>query len=180
MKGRCGVKALMIIAYEQFRDEEYLEPKSVLVGNGIDITTASWDLGTAIGKSGIQAEVDITIDEVDTNKYDAIIYIGGPGSKRYWDNLAAHRIAKEGIEYNKVLAAICSASITLARAGVLKDKKATCYKGDVEELKREGAIYTGNPLEQDGLIITADGPGSATSFGIRILETMREVGGSTI
>lgn len=174
------MKALMIIAYEQFRDEEYLEPKTVLIENGIDITTASWDLGTAIGKFGTQAEVDIIMDEVDTKKYDAIIYIGGPGSKKYWDNLSAHRIAKEAIEYNKVLAAICSASITLARAGVLKDKKATCYKGDVEELKKEGAIYTENPVEQDSLIITADGPGSATSFGIRIVETLREVGGSTI
>lgn len=174
------MKALMIIAHEQFRDEEYLEPKRVLTENGIEVITASWDLGVAIGKLGAQVEVDINISDVDTEDYDAIIFVGGPGSKKYWDDLTAHRIAKEAIEYKKVLAGICSASIILARAGVLKDKKATCYKGDVEELKKEGAIYTGNPVEQDSLIITADGPGSATSFGIRIVETLREVGGSTI
>lgn len=169
------MKALMIIAHEQFRDEEYLEPKKVLAENGVEVTTASWDLGVAIGKLGAQAEININISDADTEDYDVIIFVGGPGSKKYWDNLIAHRIAKEAIEYNKALAAICSASIILARAGVLKDKKATCYKGDVEELKKEGAIYTGNPVEQDGLIITADGPGSAADFGVRILETIREI-----
>lgn len=165
----------MIIAHEEFRDEEYLEPKRVLTENGAEVTTASWEAGTAIGKFGTLVEVDITIDKLDINNYDAIIYIGGPGSKKYWDNTIAHRIAKEAIEYNKILAAICSAPITLARTGVLKDKKATCHKGDAEELKKEGAIYTGNPVEQEGLIITADGPSSAASFGIRILETLREI-----
>lgn len=165
----------MIIAHEQFRDEEYLEPKKVLTENGVEVITASWDSGVATGKFGAQVDVDITIDEVVTNKYDAIIYIGGPGSKKYWDDPIAHRIAKEAIEYNKILAAICSAPITLARAGVLKDIKAACHKGDAEELKKEGAVYTENPIEQDGLIITADGPSSAASFGIRILETLSEI-----
>lgn len=169
------MNALMIIAYEQFRDEEYLEPNKVLVENGIYITTASWDTGTAIGKFGTLVNVDITTDEVDTNKYDAIVYIGGPGCKRYWDDLTAHRIAREAIEYNKILAAICSAPIIFARAGVLKNIKATCYKGDAEELEKGGAIYTGNPVEQDGLIITADGPESAISFGTKILEILGEV-----
>lgn len=169
------MKALMIIAHEQFRDEEYLEPKKVLAENGVEVTTASWEPGVAVGKLGAQAEVDIDISDVATKDYDAVIFVGGPGSKKYWDNPTAHRIARETIEYKKVLAGICSASITLARAGVLKDKRSTCYKGDLEELKKEGAIYTGNPVEQEGLIITADGPGSATDFGVRILEAIREI-----
>lgn len=169
------MKALIIIAHEQFRDEEYLEPRKVLSENGVEITIASWDLGMAVGKLGIQVKVDITIEEIDVSKYNAIIYIGGPGCKKYWDNSTAHRVAQESIEYNKVLAAICSAPVILAKAGVLKNIKATCYSGDMQELKNQGAIYTGNPIEQEGLIITADGPNSATSFGVRILETLREL-----
>lgn len=165
----------MIIAYIGFRDEEYIEPKKILEENGVEITTASWDLGTATGKFGMHVNVDLKIEDVDPSKYDAIIYIGGPGCKEYWENPTAHRIAKETIANNKILAAICSAPITLAKAGVLKNKRATCYKGDIAELKKEGVIYTGNPVEQDGLIITADGPGSATDFGIKILDTMRDI-----
>lgn len=168
-------KAVIIIAYEGFRDEEYLEPRNVLEENGVEVTTASWDTGIATGKFGTQVNVDITIEEIKTNDYDAIIYIGGQGCKEYWDNQTAHRIAREALEYNKILAAICSAPVILARAGILKDKKSTCFSGDSSELKKEGAIYTGNPIEQDSLIITADGPSSATGFGIKIVETLSEV-----
>lgn len=164
------MKALMIIAHENFRDEEYIEPKKILEQNGIEVTTASWDTGTAIGKFGTQVLIDTTINEVDINSYNSIIYIGGPGCKEYWNNVIAHKIAQDALVYNKILAAICSAPIILARAGVLKGKKATCFSGDAEELKKEGAVYVKKPVVQDGLIITADGPNSAVDFAIAIVK----------
>lgn len=170
------MKALMIIAHEGFRDEEYLEPRKILEENGIEITVASWEGGIATGKLGTQASVDISLKEVDTNSYNVIIYIGGPGCKQYWDDPIAHQIAQEAVAYNKILAAICSAPVTLARAGLLIKKQATCYSGDASELKQEGVNYTGAPVEQDGLIITADGPSSAGTFGSRIVQTLNQVG----
>ena len=170
------MKALMIIAHEGFRDEEYIEPKKTLEESGIEVTVASWVTGIATGKLGLHVTVDITLKDVDTTKYDAIIYVGGPGCKQYWNDLTAHRIAQEAVTYNKVLAAICSAPVILARAGLLKKKRATCYSGDASELKQEGVKYTGTPVEQDGLIITADGPGSARLFGSRIVQVLQHVG----
>lgn len=169
-------KALMIIAHENFRDEEYTIPRMILEDNGIEVTTASLELGIATGKMGTQVSVDITLKEVDINKYNAIIYIGGAGCKQFWDDPVAHCIAKEAAANNKVLAAICSAPVTLARSGLLKDKRATCYPEDAKELKQEDVKYTGAPVEQDGLIITADGPDSAGIFGTRIVKTLEQVG----
>lgn len=168
-------RALMIIAHEGFRDEEYIEPRKILEQNGIEVTVASWEPGVAIGKLGTQAAVHITIKEVDTSKYNVIIYVGGPGCKRYWDDPTAHRIAREAVVYNKILAAICSAPVTLARIGLLKEKQATCHSDDASELKQEGAKYTGASVEQDGLIITADGPNSAQAFGARIVQTLQQI-----
>jgi protease I len=169
-------KALLIIAHETFRDEEYLEPRRILEENGIQITVASWDTGIAIGKFGTQVNIDITINEVDTNQYNAIIYIGGAGSKRYWDNPIAHKIAQEAIAEHKVLASICSSTVTLAKAGVLKNKKATCFSGDASELYKEGVFYSEDPVVQDGLIITANGPKAALDFGVRIVKTIEQLG----
>lgn len=169
-------KALMIIAHEGFRDEEYLEPRKTLEENGIEVTVASWATGIATGKLGLQVTVDITLKDVDIAKYNIIIYVGGPGCKHYWDDPTAHRIAQETVANNKLLAAICSAPVILARAGLLKKKRATCYSGDASELKEEGVKYTGTPVEEDDLIITANGPGSATAFGTRIVQMLRQEG----
>ncbi len=166
------MNAAFIIAHENFRDEEYSEPTRVLESNNIQIVTASWDLGTATGKLGLQVKVDTAINNIDSVNYNAVVFIGGAGSKKYWDNPIAHQIAVKTLNNKKILAAICSAPVTLARAGVLRGKKATCFSGDKEELIKGGAIYTGNPVEQDGLIITADGPGAASSFGLAIVKEL--------
>ena len=54
--------------------------------------------------------------------YDAVIFVGGPGSSEYWDDPKAHSIAEETVAADKIPGAICIAS--LAKSGVLKGKKA--------------------------------------------------------
>ncbi len=52
---------------------------------------------------------------------------------------------------------VCSGSIILAAAGLLKDKKATSHWGVVHLLKSYGAISTSERYVQEGKIITAQG-----------------------
>lgn len=165
-------KVIMIIAKDGFRDEEYLQPKEILTSGGINITTASSSKGSAKGMLGATANVDITINEIDVKNYNAVIFVGGTGSSEYWDNKQAHKIAQETIAQNKLLAAICIAPVTLARAGLLKNKKATVFSSEADELKKCGANYTGKDVEIDGIIITASGPQAAKEFGKRILELL--------
>ena len=74
---------------------------------------------------------------------------------------------------HKVLAAICVAPITLARAGVLEGKRATTsLAGSV--IEAEGATYTGALVERDGLIITANGPAASDAFGRAIAAALEE------
>ena len=40
------------------------------------------------------------------------------------------------------------------------------------EIEARGATYTGAPVEKDGNIITADGPGSAQEFGEEIYKAL--------
>ena len=160
----------MLIAKDRFRDEEYLQPKSVFAKGKIEVVTASSSKGTAKGMLGATQNVDITINEIDVRNYDAVIFVGGVGSSEYWDNPVAHKIAQETIKQNKILAAICIAPVTLAKAGLLKGKKATVFSSEKDELKNSGAIYTGKNVEIDGKIITSSGPQVAKEFGEKILE----------
>lgn len=159
----------MIIAFQGFRDEEYDIPKKILEKAGIEVTTASTQVGTATGKLGMTAKVDITLKDIKVSDYDSIIFVGGPGSYDLFDDPLAQGIAKETIEQNKILAAICAAPGILAKAGLLKGKKTTCFSGVSYLLVKSGANYTGSGLEIDGKIITADGPAHAKQFGEAIV-----------
>jgi len=168
-----GRRAVMIIAFEMFRDEEYAEPKAVLKKAGFKITTASSKLGEATGRFGLKANIDLTLDQVKVEDYDAVLFIGGPGSHGYYQDPTAHRIAQEAVKQEKLLGAICAAPGILAHAGVLKGKRATVHEGDIDALKQGGAIYTGKGVEIDGKIITATGPSTAKAWGEAIVKTLK-------
>lgn len=164
--------AVLIIAHEMFRDEEYAYPKEILEKAGIQTTTASIKLGTAKGKLGMTANVDIALKDIKPADYDAVIFVGGPGCYDLYDDKEALRIAKETVAASKILASICSAGGILAHAGVLKGIRATVFPGEAELLKSKGAIYTAAGVEVDGKIIAADGPQSARKFGGEILRAL--------
>ena len=158
-------KAVFIIAPVNFRDEELFQPKAILEKAGVSVTIACLVKGTAKGKLGATARPDILLKDVNVSDYDAVVFIGGGGAAVYLDDPAAHRLAQEAVKENKILAAICIAPAILARAGVLKGKKATVFPDDASELTAHGAVYTGKIIEKDGNIITGCGPEAATQFG---------------
>jgi protease I len=169
-------KILMVVAPKNFREEEFSEPKKVFENNGLNVSVASKGTAHATGIFGSKVEVDIDIEDVNVNEYDAVVFVGGGGSSIYYDNQLALNIAKESYEKGKIVAAICIAPGILAKAGILNGKKATIWdSGDGEfskMLENGGASYTGANVEQDGKIITANGPKSAKEFGERIVKSL--------
>lgn len=165
-------KAVMIIASNSFRDEEFKVPHLVLEDSGVKVTIASSSLDTARGILGTRVNPDILIDDIRAEDYDAIIFVGGAGAQEYWDDQVAHNLAVEAVKQNKVLAAICIAPIILANAGLLKGKKATVWSSEIKRLKAQGAVYTAEAVVADGKIITANGPTAASLFADKILEAL--------
>jgi len=167
-------KIAIIIAFRNFRDEEYFIPRDIFLEAGFEVQTISSEKGTAIGGSGGEAEVDISFEEFDVSKFDAIVFIGGPGAYKYIEDEQVWHIAQETVKQNKVLAAICIAPVILAKAGVLERKKATVWssvmdKKPVHILEENGARYLDKPVVQDNKIITANGPAAAQQFAEAIL-----------
>jgi protease I len=167
-------KAAMIIAHRDFRDEELIEPRNLLDDAGIEVTVVSTSLEPARGILGTRIKPDLLIDDLDVEGYDAIIFVGGPGARQYWDDPRAHEFARQALQQGKILAAICIAPVTLAKAGVLEGRSATVWPSEAKALKAQGARYTASDVETDGNIITADGPGSAGKFGEAILAALTQ------
>lgn len=165
----------MIIAPENFRDEEYLKPKEIFESNGFEVKTASLKKGEITGMLGARAISEMTIDEVEIDDYDVVVFVGGIGASIYFDNEKALRIARNSFQKGKVLAAICIAPNILANAGILKGKRVTVW-GDqklIENIESKGGEYTGKAVIRDGKIITAHGPDAAIEFGEKIVKALK-------
>jgi len=172
---RGGV-VLLIIAPEDFRDEEYTEPRAAFEAAGYTVVVASLSLDVATGMLGTQVRPNLTLADVQVADYAAVVFIGGNGAVIYWDAPQAHRVAREAVEQGKVVGAICIAPVILARAGVLEGKEATVFdpEGLCAELEASGAICTTAPVHRDGRIITANGPQAATPFAEAIIKALGE------
>ena len=190
-------KIAMIVAFKDFRDEEYFVPKEILETAGAEIKTASNKMGRAIGADGGDVEIDLLVENLNLaefddlqrksshnsiqsiSSFDAIVFIGGPGCLGNLDNENSYQVAKETVSQNKILASICISPIILAKAGVLKGKKATVWsspmdRSPVKILEENGAIYQDELVVVDGKIITGNGPGAAKEFGEAIVEVLTE------
>jgi len=163
---------LMIIAEDQFRDEEYFQPKNVLEMKGINVMTASASLDTATGVLGGKVAPDLLVSAADMKDYDALVLVGGGGAEQYFDDPAVRKLVHQADSQQKVIAAICVAPVILARSGVLKGKKATVWYSDGDEITRAGGKYTGANVEKDGNIITANGPQAVQGFCNELLNAL--------
>ncbi len=173
-----GKKIVMVIAFKDFRDEEYFVPKEILEGSGAEIKTASNKEGMAIGADGGEVLIDYKLEDIDLNNFDAVVFVGGPGCLANLDNENSYNLVKETVAKNKLLASICVSPVILAKAGVLKNKSATVWssaldKSAVKILEENGAVYKPESVVVDGKIVTADGPDAAAKFADTLIENLK-------
>ena len=145
---------LIFLPKKDFNEEEFIIVKRRLLKSGKQVFITSDDHFACTGSKGMKVKSDTSFYNVNVNNFGAFILIGGTGSKNYWKNEALHKIIKKFFDAKKVIAAICSSPITLAKAGILQNKKATCYSEDKMELINSGIDYQDKNVVVDGNIVT--------------------------
>lgn len=173
---QAGKKVLMVIACSQFRDEELEKPRALFEKEGMAVTVASDRKEGCKGMMGGGAKVDSLVGEVGAKDFDAVVFVGGMGAKVFFDDPKAHKLAQDAAAEGKVVAAICIAPSILAKAGVLKGKRATVWEGKefTDVLKEGSCTYSAESVTVDGSVVTANGPGAAAEFGQKIVDLLRK------
>ena len=166
---------LMIVASKNFRDEEYFIPFQIFQKEGVKVITASSIEGDVIGAEGGETVSTLTLQKVEVENFDAVVFVGGSGASEFFEDSDAHRIASDTTKLHKVLAAICIAPVILARSGVLKERNVTVWsssldKVGIKELKKAGCNVSDKNVVIDGNIITADGPAVAKEFAEAVVD----------
>lgn len=167
-------KAVLVIAQNNFSDQEFLDTKKALDRQEIAVKVAAQTRNKAIGKLGTEIKPDLAIAEIEINDFDALVFIGGRGARDYFDSQAVLKLVNNFKKAGKILAAICIAPSILANAGALMGKTVTAFPTEEENLRNRGADYTGMDVEVDGNVITADGPAAAKEFGEKIAYLLGE------
>ncbi len=168
-------KILYLIAQNNFRDEEYFEPREIFQRAGHLVATASVEAKTCHGMLGRTVVANFAIGDVKPQLFDALVIAGGSGARDLAKNPVVLSVVSSFDTIGKPIAAICLAPEILAKAGVLKGKKATVFhdslnSDSINTLKANGAKFLPDPIVRDGRILTAKGPQFAKHFGEEFLK----------
>ena len=152
---------------------EGLTPVDVLRRAGAECDIVSISGQYPVGSHQITVKADKVIEQTDLSEYDCIIIPGGmPGAK--YISLCEKAVIgiKNCLQGNKIVGAICaSPAVVLATHSLIGNKKATCYPFE-DFVKALGDNYTGNSVEVDGNLITANGPKSAMEFSLAVCKAL--------
>ncbi len=169
---------LMVVAPKDFEDVEFYTPKTLLEINGANVTVAS-TTSTALGLNGSTCTTDIMISNAKAKDYDAIVIVGGTGViGSLWDDKDLRNLLKDADKEKKMIAAICAAPPILARAGLLKNKKATMFpwSDGIKELTKNGAKHVDKEVVVSGNIVTGRNPDASVAFGLKLCEELKILG----
>jgi protease I len=172
------MKILIVVAPAKFRDEEFAIPAAALQKAGIGYDVASTRRGTCTGMLGAKVSATLSFEEVDPKSYDGILIVGGGGAQEYlWDDEILGEMVKFFHADARVIGAICLAPVVLARAGILKGKKATVFNTPVtfREMRAGGAVAVDKAVVADSRIITANGPAAAAEFAGAFIHALTAV-----
>ncbi len=164
---------LLFLPAKDFNEEEYSIIRKLLLKYGKNIFITSDDHYVCSGSKGMKVKSDTSFYNINIKNFAALILIGGKGSRAYWDNEKLYNITRNFNDAQKVIGAICSAPVLLAKAGILNNKSATCYYEDKNELINLGINYQDRAVVTDKNIVTSNGSQSAAQFTKAVLHLIK-------
>lgn len=136
-------KRILMLAGDYVEDYEVIVPFQALqmVGHRVDAVCPGKKTGDSVRtaihdfegdqtyseKRGHNFTLNENFDDVQPEKYDALVIPGGRAPEYLRLNPRVLDIVRHFAETNKPIAAICHAAQLLAAAGVLKGRRCTCY-----------------------------------------------------
>ena len=160
-------KVLVPLA-DGFEDIEAVSIVDVLRRGGVEVVTAALGASASVlSAHGIRMEADACLADVLEAEYDAIILPGGgEGTKNLMACEPLHERLRRQKADGRFVCAICAAPTVLEAAGVIDHEDVTCYPSCMPQMGRPVQHV---PVVADGLVITGQGPGSATLFALAVL-----------
>lgn len=170
-------KVLLVLASKMFRDCEYLVPKAFFEQAGFEVQTTSTS-EVSVGRFGFSVRNNYLLENVKTEDFEGIYFVGGGGSSEYLENTRAKELFQTFLNTNKPIAAICAAPRNFLKWGFLTNKKATGFDADgvfsKMSIENNAVGMPDQKVVVDGLILTANGPEAAEESALTYIELLNQ------
>jgi protease I len=166
---------VLIVATDGFEEWELFGPKQILEKRGAEVVLASLKLdpiqATIHDDPGKTIRPDLTIDQADSDDFDALILPGGvrnPDQLRIHDNVI--QLIKSFAEQGKPVAAICHGPWLLIEADLLRGRTATSWPSIRTDLRNAGTNVVDEAVVTDGNIVTSRKPDDVEPFTDAVID----------
>ena len=109
-----------------------------------------------------------TVTYADCPPLDVVMVPGGPGQQDLMEDEAALEFLRKVAASAKYVTSVCTGSLVLGAAGLLKGKRATCHWAAIDHLALLGAIPVREKVVVDGHIVTGSGVTSGIDFALTL------------
>ncbi len=99
---------------------------------------------------------------------DVVMVPGGPGQQDLMEDEKALDFLRKQAATAKYVTSVCTGSLVLGAAGLLKGKRATCHWAAIEHLSLLGALPVRERVVVDGDIVTGAGVASGIDFALKL------------
>jgi cyclohexyl-isocyanide hydratase len=113
-----------------------------------------------------------SITFADCPQLDLVMVPGGPGQQQLMEDGVVIEFLQRQARGAKYVTSVCTGSLVLGAAGLLKGKRATSHWAAIDHLKLLGAIPVSEKVVIDGNVITGAGVTSGIDFALTVAATL--------
>jgi protease I len=171
-------KRVALLVEDEFEDRELTGPLEALRAAGATVTIVGPTAGAQFrGKRG-EAVVtsDLAAGAARMKDFDALVIPGGHAPDKMRMRHAMVDLARDAMDANKPVAAICHAPSLLISSNSLKGRTLTCWPSIAVDVKNAGGRYVDKPVVEDGNLITSRKPDDVPVFSEAIIQALRRSG----
>lgn len=160
-------KTALVLIFDGVEELEAIAPVNFMRRAGVAVTVAAHGENLEVtGRNGIHIRADALLKDVQCASYDCLVTPGGPGCLPLAEDGNVLGIIKKQAQSGGLVAAICAAPTILNAAGVLTGKAHTAHfsvNDRLPDMLPDAAVV------QDGNVVTSQGAGAATEFGLTLV-----------
>lgn len=171
-----GSEQIVMLLYPGFAALDLVGPQylfAALMGAKLHLISADNDLKPV--KSGEGLLILPTHVQADCPANPDILFVpgGASGTLAALKNIAFIDFIKNTAAVSKYVTSVCTGSLLLAQAGLLRGKRATSHWTTVDLLAKSGAIPVRERVVWDGNIVTGGGVTAGIDFGLQMIAALR-------